>query len=465
MKEYKKLNIYIVLLMVLGTIGCRPSSSSGDKNDDKITLITLDPGHFHAALIQKNNLNGVDSSVFVYAPEGNEIEAHLTLIQSFNERGESPTHWNEVVYTGNDFFEKMLDDKKGQVVVLAGNNKNKAEYISKSIDAGLHVLSDKPMVIRYQEFESLKEAFQKAREGGLQLYDIMTERYNIFSILQKELIHNAEIFGEMVSGSPENPSVIKKSVHHFYKEVSGNPLIRPEWYYDVAQQGEGIVDVTTHYIDLIHWQVFPEQSIHYDKDIEIIMAERWPTPISPQQYERSTGAKNIPEYLGKDLKGGNLDIYANGKILYSVNGHYAEVEVRWDYEAEKGNGDTHFSLIKGTKSIITIRQDKEQAFQPKLYIEPREGSLFSSEEAQTIKDSFKTLREKYPGISLEESPFGLEVVVPEDLKEGHEEHFTRVANRFFEYVRGEEDMPQWEIDNMISKYYITTKALEIAEKK
>lgn len=463
MKNYKKLNVYVLLFMIFGTIGCRPSSSE-DRDNEEITLITLDPGHFHAALVQKNSLDGVDSSVFVYAPEGKEVEAHLALIQSFNERGENPTHWNEVVYTGNDFFEKMLEDEKGQVVVLAGNNKNKTEYIGKSIDAGLSVLSDKPMAIHYREFESLKNAFHKATEEGLQLYDIMTERYNIFSILQKELIHNTEIFGEIVSGSPEDPSVIKKSVHHFYKEVSGNPLIRPEWYYDVAQQGEGIVDVTTHYIDLIHWQCFPEQSVHYDKDIEIIGAERWPTPISPQQYEKSTGAKSIPEYLKKDLKGDHLDIYANGKILYSVNDLYAEVEVRWDYEAEEGNGDTHFSLIKGTKSTVTIRQDKEQAFQPKLYIEPAKGASFASDEVQAIRNSFKTMVDKYPGISLEESPFGLEVVIPDDLKEGHEEHFTRVAHQFFEYVR-EGNMPQWEIDNMISKYYITTKALEIAENK
>lgn len=464
MKNFRKLNVCIVLLMILGAIGCRPPSSPEDKEEDEITLITLDPGHFHAALIQKNSLDGVDSSVYVYAPEGEEVKAHLALIQSFNEREENPTRWEEVVYTGSDFFKKMLDDRKGQVVVLAGNNKNKTEYISKSIDAGLHVLSDKPMAIHYREFETLKNAFQKAAEEGVQLYDIMTERYNIFSILQKELIHNPEIFGEIIPGSSEDPSILKKSTHHFYKEVSGNPLIRPEWYYDVAQQGEGIVDVTTHYIDLIHWQVFPEQSIHYNEDVQIVDAERWATSISPEQYEKSTGAKSIPEYLKKDVKGNNLDIYANGKILYSVNGHYAEVEVQWNYEAEKGNGDTHFSLIKGTKSMITIRQDKEQAFQPKLYIEPSEGASFTAEEAQAIRNGFKSMEEKYPGIDLEESPFGLEVVIPDDLKEGHEEHFTRVANRFFEYVR-EGNMPQWEIDNMISKYYITTKALEIAEKK
>ena len=37
---------------------------------------------------------------------------------------------------GPDFFDKMLAEKTGNVVVLSGNNRKKAEYITKSINAG-----------------------------------------------------------------------------------------------------------------------------------------------------------------------------------------------------------------------------------------------------------------------------------------------------------------------------------------
>ena len=75
----------------------------------------------------------VDSVVHVYAPEGNDLKLHLDRINAYNSRAESPTKWKEEVYTGNDFFEKMIAEKKGNVVVLSGNNQKKTEYILKSL--------------------------------------------------------------------------------------------------------------------------------------------------------------------------------------------------------------------------------------------------------------------------------------------------------------------------------------------
>ncbi|MET0242498.1 MAG: hypothetical protein ABW174_03475, partial [Flavitalea sp.] len=107
-----------------------------------VKLLTLDPGHFHAALVQKKMYPGIDTTVHVYAPGGAELDAHLALINSYRERSEDPATWKEVVYTGNDFFNKMLAEKKGNVVVLAGNNRRKTEFIQQSVEAGLNVLGD-----------------------------------------------------------------------------------------------------------------------------------------------------------------------------------------------------------------------------------------------------------------------------------------------------------------------------------
>ena len=40
-----------------------------------IRLMTLDPGHFHAALVQKQSAPGVASLVHVYAPLGPDLAA------------------------------------------------------------------------------------------------------------------------------------------------------------------------------------------------------------------------------------------------------------------------------------------------------------------------------------------------------------------------------------------------------
>ena len=67
---------------------------------------------FSCCIVQKTMYDDVDSVVYVYAPEGNDLKLHLDRINSYNSRAESPTKWKEEVYTGNDFFEKMIAEKK-----------------------------------------------------------------------------------------------------------------------------------------------------------------------------------------------------------------------------------------------------------------------------------------------------------------------------------------------------------------
>ena len=214
--------------------------------------MTVDPGHFHASLVQKYGYDQVDSVAYVYAPEGSDgLQRHLDRIEQYNNRDENPTNWVEKVYTGPDFFETMIDEQPGNVVVLAGNNAKKTQYIKRSVEAGLNVLADKPMVIKPDKYEMLKAAINQAQEKGLLLYDIMTERFEITTIMQRKLSQKSDVFGTIVEGTPENPAITKESVHHFFKYVSGQPLTRPGWFFDVDQQGEAIVDVSTHLVDMI----------------------------------------------------------------------------------------------------------------------------------------------------------------------------------------------------------------------
>ena len=74
-----------------------------------IKFITLDPGHFHAALVQKSMYDTVDSVVNIYAPAGPDLTFHLNRINGFNTRSENPTNWQTFVYSGSDFFEKLID--------------------------------------------------------------------------------------------------------------------------------------------------------------------------------------------------------------------------------------------------------------------------------------------------------------------------------------------------------------------
>ena len=425
-------------------------------------ILTLDPGHFHAALVQKSMYANVDSTVHVYAPEGPDLQLHLARINGFNTRAESPTRWNEIIYSGPDFFEKMLDEKAGNVVMISGNNLKKAEYISKSLNAGFHVLADKPMIINASDFATLQQAFEVAGKNKLLLYDIMTERFEISTMLQREFSMLPDVFGTLEEGTPDNPSVTKESVHHYFKYVSGNILTRPPWFMDVSQQGEGIVDVTTHLVDLVQWECFPDQIIDYQKDIQINKAVRTPTAMTLSQFKAITQLNDFPDYLKKDITNDTiLHVYSNGEIHYKLRNVHAKVSVIWNYAAPEGTGDTHYSIMRGTKANLIIKQGGEHNYKPTLYIQP----LTNEADFETILQSqISKLQANYPGVGVVKAGALWEVTIPESFKEGHEAHFGRVMEKYLEYLENG-NMPSWEVPNMISKYYTTTKALEIARQK
>ncbi|GAB3275238.1 putative oxidoreductase C-terminal domain-containing protein [Larkinella harenae] len=438
--------------------------SSDQKKDDMIHLITLDPGHFHAALVQKTMFDGVDSTVHVYAPDGPDVQLHLEKIKGYNSRADNPTRWHEDVYLGTDFLEKMLTDrastKAGNVVVMAGNNQLKTDYIQKTVSAGFNVLADKPMAISAANFDQLKDAFSTAEKNKVLLYDIMTERYEITTMLQRAFSQQVALFGLLEKGTPDNPAVTKESIHHFYKNVSGSILTRPAWFMDVAQQGEGIVDVTTHLVDLVQWECFPEQTLDYQKDISLTSARRWTTDMTLSQFTAITKQSAFPEYLKKDVvKDSVLRVYSNGEINYQLKGVHAKVSVIWAYKAPEGTGDTHYSIMRGTKANLIIRQGAEQQYKPTLYIESVDKKTDLTAGIQTV---LPAIQKEFPGVEVKKIATGWEVVIPEKYKEGHEAHFGRVAEKYLEYLRAGA-LPAWEVPNMIAKYYTTTQALELAK--
>jgi len=429
------------ILLAVGLIAGFSGCTNGDQGSSgEVVLMTLDPGHFHAALVQK---------------------VHLDRINGFNTRPDNPTAWIEKVYTGPDYLEKMIAERKGNVMMVSGNNSRKTEYIKKAVDAGIHVLADKPMAIDSDDFIMLEEAFKTAEEKGLLIYDVMTERFEITTLLQRELSRIPGVFGSLKTGSPDEPAITKESVHHFFKYVSGNPLKRPGWFFDTRQQGEGIVDVTTHLVDLIQWEAFPGEIINR-KDVELVSARHWTTDLNPVMFSRVTGMDTWPVYLKKDVADDTLKVYSNGEIVYKIRGVYAKASVIWNYQAPEGTGDTHYSIMRGTQCDLVIRQGKDEAFIPRLYIESEDGvrSEFFEKDLQRAFDT--DIADRFPGVKLvklDENSWSVDI--PDKYKIGHEAHFEQVTKNFLQYF-GEGQLPEWEIPNMITKYYITTEALKLA---
>jgi predicted dehydrogenase len=413
---------------------------------DEFRLITLDPGHFHAALIQKSMYAGVSKRVAVYAPLGPDLIEHLNRIARFNLRSESPTCWELNLQTSPGFLERMLAEVPGNIVVLSGRNRAKIGRIRASLDAGLHVLADKPWIIRPEDLPELDQALATAARKGLIAFDIMTERFEITSLLQRELVNDAEVFGSILPGSPEEPSVYMESVHHILKLVAGVPNLRPVWFFDIAEQGEALADVGTHLVDLVPWTLFPGIAIDYRSQIQVLAARRWPTSMTAEQFSQVTG-----------VPGEGLDYYCNTSVVYALRGIHTKLDVLWRWEAAEGAGDTHYAVYRGSKSRVEVRQGKEENYRPELYVVPAHPGVVSA-----LRGKIGALAKQYPGVGTEEQGGQIRVTIPERYRVGHEAHFAQVTSQFFEYLKHPETFPAWENPNMLAKYYVSTKGVELS---
>jgi hypothetical protein len=184
--------------------------------------------------------------------------------------------------------------------------------------------------------------------------------------------------------------------------------------------------------------------------------------MSLSQFKAITKQATFPDYLKKDVvKDSILQVYSNGEINYKIRGVNAKVSVTWAYKAPEGAGDTHYSIMRGTKANLIIRQGAEQNYKPTLYVEPVAGN--TSLDA-SLKSVLPAIQKEFPGVEVKKIAKGYEVVIPEKYKEGHEAHFGRVMQKYLQFLK-EGKLPAWEVPNMIAKYYTTTQALELAKKK
>lgn len=427
-----------------------------------VRLLTYAPGHFHAALVQKETYPGVSPRVHVYAPLDADTLAHLGRIAAFNARAVGATAWEVEIHTGPDTLGRMLTERPGNVVVLSGRNRGKIDVILASLRAGLHVLADKPWVIDVADLPKLAEALEIADRQRLIAYDVMTERFEVTTQLQRELMQDREVFGVIEPGTADRPGVTMESEHFLCKSVAGVPLRRPWWWFDVEQTGEGLADVGTHLVDLVAWMLFPEQGIGVD-EVEIVRASRTPTMLSRAEYARVTGEADFPASLSGKILSSHLRYDCNTVISYAVRGVHAWLNVAWGYEAGAGQGDRHVARFRGTRSYVEVRQGLPERYRPEVYVVPRDDAELPRIRA-ALESRLAMLQGRYPGVGCEEVHDKLRLVIPERLRVGHEAHFAEVMRLFLSYLEDPARLPAWEKANMLAKYHVTTRGVELSRR-
>src|SRR5262249_834104 len=154
------------------------------------------------------------------------------------------------------------------------------------------------------------------------------------------------------------------------------------------------------------------------------------------------------------------DYYANHTAHYTVSGVHVAIDVRWDWEAEPGAGDVYESTFRGSRSRVEIRQGKAENFRPELYIFPPDASLRQTVFGERRRKT-ASLQKDWPGIEVAVRDGEARIVIPDRFRVGHEAHFAQVTRAFLGYVADPASLPAWEKSNMLVKYFVTTRGVEM----
>jgi hypothetical protein len=118
-------------------------------------------------------------------------------------------------------------------------------------------------------------------------------------------------------------------------------------------------------------------------------------------------------------------------------------------------------MMRGSKVNLVIRQGEKEGYKPLLYIEAT--NIESPKEfKKSVEDAVKDLAKKYPGVEAKELEGMIwQLQIPDSYKVGHEAHFGQVTEKYLGYLKSG-NLPEWEIPNMIVKYYTTTEGMKKA---
>ena len=426
-----------------------------------IRLMTLAPGHFHAALVQKRMAHGVHHRAYVYAPLDADLVAHLDRLAAFNARPDDPTRWELDLRTGANYLERFVREQPGNTVVLSGKNRAKIDLMQLAVANNLHVLADKPWVIEHSDLPKLERVLADADAREVLVWDVMTERHEATTRLQRAFVNDPDIFGGWQAGSPSSPGLVLESVHHLKKLVAGRPLHRPAWWFDAAVSGEAMADVGTHLADLAVWFLAHDRAVDYRRDVAVLDADRWPCVLSPDQFRDLTGLPAYPPELAPRVVEGQLYFAGNNTVTFALGGVHVKLTTRW--ECEPGGGeDLHEAVARGRNATVAVQQ---QPGHPPTLTATATDPRNHAQLVKAIQMKYRDLAGDYPGVIIVDRQKDVRVDIPEELRTGHESHFAEVLDEFARYFRSPRAVPPWERPNALAKYYITTKAVEVARQK
>ena len=175
-----------------------------------------------------------------------------------------------------------------------------------------------------------------------------------------------------------------------------------------------------------------------------------------------TGERQFPPGLRDVVEGSELSYFGNAELSFRLRGVTVALNTRWDLSEPAGGGDTHRSVIRGTRAEIRVELGAETGFRRRLSVVPR----LDAEQPRAAPDrtvaaaldrTIAAWQSQYPGVAMVAAGSGWEIRVPRELDTGHESHFPLVLDDFLAMVdRG--GAPPGLAADTLAKYVLLTQA-------
>ena len=316
--------------------------------------------------------------------------------------------------TSDDPLRRLVDERRGDVVVLAGRNGGKARTMQRLHEAGFHVLADKPWLVEPADLEPVRASLA----GWPLAAEIMTGRHDVAAGLVRKLVGKPALFGAF---REDGPAIEQESVHQLEKLVDGAPLRRPWWYFDVRVQGSGPVDITTHVVDQAQWLTGDDEA-----SPALLSARAWSTPVPAEAFRRITGEAGFPRELAPFVAGDTLSYRCNSELVYTIGRLTASASTRWNLAPAPGGADSSRMVAHGTRADVRVEQSERTGYRRKVFVEWRADAAGVT---HALHDTVTGWQRELPGLAAAPAgPNAYELVLPAALDGGHETHFARVLD-------------------------------------
>ena len=137
-----------------------------------------------------------------------------------------------------DNFETMLETTGADSVVVCSIDSTHAEYVTKALNKGLDVFSEKPLCTTFKQVEAIREAARKSSSAGMVTHNM---RFGSNEAMIKKMIQDGKL-----------GKILHIQFSEYLDRYHGADYFR-RWHRKKENSGGLLLQKSSHHFDLINW--------------------------------------------------------------------------------------------------------------------------------------------------------------------------------------------------------------------